>query len=106
MFFVLFLFVFLVLFVSIYRNNLYYFVSMLLFYVTRLSGILVCTLWSFFFFCFCCFVLNLFFFVFFIPLKKDPPKNRTRQKPKNAKMQKKRTKKKSVSAVVFTNSVL
>ena len=35
------------------------------------------------------------FFVFFIPLKKDPPpKNRTRQKPKKAKMQKKNGQKK------------
>ena len=54
-----------------------------------------------------CFVLNfVFFFCFFIPLKKRPPKNRTQQKPKKAKMQKKRTAKKENSAIVFTNSVL
>ena len=44
-------------------------------------------------------------FLFFSFLsKKRPPKNRTQQKPKNAKMQK--NGQKTVSAIVFTNSVL
>ena len=72
------------------------------FFVTRLSGLLVCILWSFFLVCFCCFVLNSVFFSCLS--KKTPQKNRTQQKPKKATMQKNRQKK--VSAVVFTNSVL
>ena len=51
------------------------------FFVTRLSGFLVCILWSFFLFCFLLFCL--IFFVVFIPLKKGPPK-----KPDTAKTQK------------------
>ena len=86
---------------------MYYFVSVVLcFFVTRLSGLLICILWSFFLFCFfCCFVLNLVFFCFFIPPKKRPPK-----KPDTAKTQKSKNAekpdKKKVSAIVFTNSVL
>ena len=77
-------------------------------FVTRLSGLLICILWSFFLFCFLllfCFEFCLFLFFSFLSKKKTPPKNRTRQKPKKAKMQKNRTKEK-VSAIGFTNSVL
>ena len=71
-------FVFLVSFVSILDIR----------FVSCCSGFVVCILWSAFLSC--CFVLNLVFFVFFIPLIKRPPKNRTLQKPQNAE---KRTKK-------------
>ena len=72
--------------------NLYCFVSLLsafLFFVTRLSGFLVCILWSCFLFC--CFGLNVVFLCFFSPLKKGhketdtanpppPPPQKKRQK--------------------------
>ena len=54
----------------------------LCFFITRLSGLLVCILWSFFFFCF---LLFCFEFVFFHSSQKRPPKNRTQQKPKKNK---------------------
>ena len=57
-------------------------------------------------FCICCFVLNFVFFVFHSSQKKDPPKNRTQQKPQKQKCRKTGQQKKTVSAVVFTNSVL
>ena len=72
------------------------------FLITGLSGFVVCILWSSFLLLFC-FEFCLFF-CFFIPLKKDPPKNRTQQKPKKSKHAEKTEK--SVSAVVFTDSVL
>ena len=102
----LFLCVFLVLFLSTLKNSFVLFCfCVVVFFVTRLIGLLVYILWSFFLFRFCCFVLNFVYFCFFIPLKLRPPKSRTQQKPKKAKMQKNRTKK-TVSAIVFTNSVL
>ena len=57
------------------------------------------------FFVFCCLVLNFVFFVFSFLSKKTPKKPDTAktQKSKNAE---KPDKKKKVSAVVFTNSVL
>ena len=80
---------------------------MLLFFVTRLSGLLVCILWSFFLFCLLlfCFELCLFFSFFFIHLKKKTPKKTGHSKnPKKQKCRK--TGQKTVSVVVFTNSVL
>ena len=77
------------------------------FFVTRLSGLIVCILWSFFLFCF--FVVLfwiLSFFVVFIPLKKGPPKKPDTAKTQKSKNAEKPDKKKSVSAVVFTDSVL
>ena len=73
------------------------------FFVTRLSGLLVCILWSFFLFCF---LLFCFEFCFFIPLKKDPPKKPDTAKTQKSKNAEKPDNKKTVSAVVFTNSVL
>ena len=76
------------------------------FFVTRLSGLLIYILWSFFLFCFFVvlfWILSLFVFFSFLS-KKDPPKNRTQQKPKKQKCRK--TGHKKVSAVVFKNSVL
>ena len=56
---------------------------------------------------FCCFVLNLSFFVFFIPLKKKTPQKTGHSKnPKKQTCRKNGQKNKSVSAVVFTDSVL
>ena len=75
------------------------------FFVTRLSGLIVCILWSFFLFCFLLFCFEFcLHFVLFIPLKKRPPK-----KPDTAKTPKKQKcrkgPEKTVSAVVFANSV-
>ena len=97
----LFLFVFLVLFVPFIEL-----ICIILFlcccFVTKLSGLLVCILWSFFFFCFLfCFE---FVFVFHSSQKKTPQKTGHSKNPKKQKCWK--TDKKSVSAVVFTNSVL
>ena len=58
---------------------------------------------------FCCFVLNFVFFLFFYSFqKKTPQKSGHSKNPKKQKCKKKKkgTKKKSVSAVVFTDSVL
>ena len=71
-------------------------------FVTRLSGLLVCILWSFFLFCFCCFVLNFVFF--YSSQKKTTKKTDTAKSQKSKKAEK--PEKKTVSAVVFTNSVL
>ena len=77
------------------------------FFVTRLSGLLVCILWSFFIFCFLLFCFEFcLFFVVFIPLKKGPPKKPDTAKTQKSKNAEKPDKKKSVSAVVFTDSVL
>ena len=89
----LFLFVVLVLLVSILKRiHLYYFVSVLLLvsqdYVVFLFA--SCGPSSFLFLLFC---FEFVFLLFFIPLKKDPQKNRTQQKPKKANMQKKADKK-------------
>ena len=95
---------FLVLFVSILENSFVLFCFCVVF-VTRLSGLLVCILWSFFLFCFLLFVLNFVFFVFSFLSKKDPQKTRHSKNPKKQKCRKKTDQKKSVSAVAFTNSV-
>ena len=101
-------FVCLVLFLSILKNSfvLFCFLCCLFCDKTKWSSCLhLVVLLPFLFFV--CFVLNFVFFLLFSFLsKKDPPKTRTQQKPKKAKMQKNQTKKKSVSAVVFTDSVL
>ena len=74
------------------------------FFVTRLSGFLFAPLWSFFFFCFLfCFE---FIFCFFIPLKKRPPNKTGHSKTPKMQKNRKNGQKKSVSAVVFTNSVI
>ena len=77
------------------------------FFVTRLSGLIVCILWSFFLFCFLLFCFEFCLFLFFhSSQKKDPPKNRTQQKPKEAKMQKNHTAKKKLAQLCSQNSVL
>ena len=91
MFMFLFLFVFLVLLVSILKNSFVLFCFCVVVFVTRLSGLLVCILWSFFLFCFLLFCFEFVFFLFFfIPLKKDPPQNRGQEKnPKSKNAEKK-----------------
>ena len=89
----LFLFVFLVLFLSSLKNSFVLFCfCVVVFLVTRLSGLFVCILWSFFLFCF--FVVVLFwilsFFCFIIPLKKKTPQKTGHSK--NTKKQKCRKK--------------
>ena len=75
--------------------------------MTRLSDLLVCILWSFFLFCFLLFCFEFcLFFVVFIPLKKGPPKKPDTAKTQKSKNAEKPDKKKSVSAVVFRDSVL
>ena len=91
----------LVLFVCSLNNEVVLFcvcVVCFLFFVTRLSGFLVCILWSYFLSC--CFVLIVFLFSF--PLKRTktghsnpPPKKNIAEKRVSF----------SVSAVVFANSV-
>ena len=85
----LFLFVFLVLFVSIQKNS-FALLCFCVIFVTRLSGLLVCILWSFFLFLFFFFVLN---FVFSFLSKKDPQKTGHSKNPKSKNAEKKRTKK-------------
>ena len=76
----LFLFVFLVLLVFIFKNS-FVLLCFCVVVVTRLSGFLVCILWSFFLFCFfCSFVLNMSFFI--------TPKKNQRRHSKNPKKQK------------------
>ena len=71
------------------------------FFVTRLSGLLVCILWSFFLFCFCCFVLNFTFFSF-LSKKRTPKKPDTAKTQKSKNAEKNRTKKSSWrSQIVF-----
>ena len=92
------LFVVIVLFVCSLNNEVALFcVCVVCFlFVTRLCGFLVCISWSCFFLLFCV------QFLFFILLKKDQ-KNGHSTNPQTNKKNWKR--KKSVSAVVFTNSV-
>ena len=74
-------------------------------FVTRLSGLLVCILRSFFLFFFCCFVLNLFF-VFPFLSKKGPPKKPDTAKTQKCKNAEKRTKNQLAqlcSQIVFFN---
>ena len=100
------LFVYLVLFVSILKNSFVLFCFcvflsqdqvVFLFASCGPSSVSV----------FCCFVLNFVFFVFSFLSKKDPPKHRTQQKPKKAKIQKKTDKKNQLaqlcSQLVFFN---
>ena len=82
MFYVLFLFVFFVLFVSIFKNSFVVFCFCVVVFVTRLRGHFVCILWSFFLFLLFCFEF-VFFVVSSFLSKKDPPK-----KPDTAKTQK------------------
>ena len=65
------------------------------FFVTRLSVLLVCILWSFFLFCFCCFVLSFVFFCcsFHSPQKRTPQKTGHSKNPKKQKCRKTRQKK-------------
>ena len=93
MFNVIVLVCFLVLLVSIFKNSFVLFCFCVVVFVTRLSGILVCILWSSSFLCFCCFVLNLFFF--HSSRKKTPQKTGHNKNPKKQKCRnkKKRTKK-------------
>ena len=80
--------------------KLWCFVSVLSFFATRLSGFLVCILWSCFLFVVC---LEFCFSCFLIPRKKDTENGHSKnQKKKNAE---KRDNIFSVSAVVFANSV-
>ena len=104
----LFLFVFLVLFLSSLKNSfvLFCFCVVVFCHMTKWSFLFASYgPSSFFVFWLFCFEFCLFF-VFSFLSKKDPPKNRTQHKPKKAKVQKKRTVKKKNSAIVFTNSVL
>ena len=102
----LFLFVFLVLFLSILKNSFVLRCFCVVFFCHKTSWsscLHLVLLFSFLLFCFE--FLFVFFFCFFIPLKKRPPKKTGHSKnPKKTKMQKNRTKK--ISAVVFTKSVL
>ena len=97
------------------RIHLYYFASVLLFFVTRLSdllvcilwSLLVCILWSFFLFCFLLFCFELFLFLFFHSSQKKTPQKTDTAKTQKNKNAEKRTKKKELaqlcSQIVFFN---
>ena len=102
----LFLFVFLVLLVSIFKNSFVLFCLCVVVFVTRLSGLLVCILWSFFLFCFCCFVLNLSFWFFSFLSKKKTPQIPDTAKTNKKQKCRKRTKNQLAqlcSQIVFSN---
>ena len=80
---------FLVLLVSIFKNSFVLFCFCVV-VVTRLSGLLVCILWSFFLFCVLLFCFEFVFFCFCIAPKKTQKTGQ--QKPPKTNMQKKRTK--------------
>ena len=104
----LFLFVFLVLFLSSLKNSFVLFCfCVVVFFVTRLSGLLVCILWSFFLFCFLVVLFwILSFFVFSFLSKKRPPKKPDTAKTQKSKNAEKKDSEKKNIAIVFTNSVL
>ena len=100
----MFLFVFLVLLVTILNNSFVLFCFCVVVFVTRLSGLLVCILWSFFLFCFFVVLFWLCLFCFSFLSKKTPKKPDT-AKTQESKNAEKTDKQNSVSAVVFTNSI-
>ena len=103
----LFLFVFLSCVVSFqFKDSFVLFCfCVVVFFVTRLSGLLICILWSFLLFCFLLFCFEFCLFLFFhSSQKKTPPKKPDTAKTPKSKNAEKPDKKK-VSAVVFTNSV-
>ena len=103
----LFLFVFLlVLFLSSLKNSFVLFCfCVVLFFVTRISGLLVCILCSFFLVCFLLFCFEFCLFLFLS--KKDPPKKPdTAKTPKMKNVEKPDKNKKLVqlcSQIVFCN---
>ena len=88
--------------------HLYYFASVLIFCdKTKCSSCLHLVVLLPFLFLLFCFEFCLFLLFFSFPSKKDPPKNRTQQKPQKTKMQKNQTKKNQLaqlcSQIVFLN---
>ena len=103
----LFLFVCLVLFLSILKNSfvLFCFCVVVFCHKTKWSSCLHLVVLHPFLFLLFCFEFY-FFCCFHSSQKRTPQKTRHSKNPKKTKMQKNQTKKKSVSAVVFTDSVL
>ena len=89
--FVLVCFFFSVLLVSIFKNSFVLFCFCVIVFVTRLSGIIVCILWSFFLFCFLLFCFEFIFCFSFLSQKTEPPPQKKKtdtaktKKNKNAK---------------------